>query len=43
MIRPIHSDCLFLGNALNARDLKSLFDQRIVAVLDLAINDIQVM
>ncbi|MDX1928002.1 MAG: dual specificity protein phosphatase [Pirellulaceae bacterium] len=39
MIRPIYADTLFLGNALDARDLKSLYDHRISAVVDLAINE----
>ncbi len=39
MIRSIFRDSLFLGNAIDARDLKPLYDNQIVAVLDLAINE----
>lgn len=39
MIRPIYEDCLYLGNALDARNLSSLYDHQIVAVVDLAINE----
>ena len=39
MIRAIFEDRLFLGNAMDARDLRSLYENRIAAVLDLAINE----
>lgn len=39
MIRHVYSDLLYVGNALDARDLKLLYDQRIQAVVDLAINE----
>jgi hypothetical protein len=39
MIRQVYGNSLFLGNAMDARDLKSLYDQRITAVVDLAINE----
>ena len=39
LIRKIHPDCLFLGNARDARDLQQLHDHRIAAVVDLAANE----
>lgn len=39
MIRTIFEEHLFLGNAQDARDLKVLYDHRITAVVDLAINE----
>ena len=39
MIREIHSDHLFIGNAMDARDLRKLYDNRIAAVVDLAVNE----
>ena len=39
MIRCVYSDLLHVGNALDARDLKLLYDHRIQAVVDLAINE----
>ena len=38
MIRNVYSDLLYVGNAMDARDLKSIYDQQIRAVVDLAIN-----
>lgn len=39
MIREIHPDRLFLGNAMDARDLRLLYDIRIAAIVDLAVNE----
>ena len=39
MIREIHPSRLFIGNALDARDLRQLHDNGIGAVVDLAINE----
>ncbi len=39
MIRPVHSHLLHIGNALDARDLRLLYDKGIRAVIDLAINE----
>ncbi len=39
MIREIHHDRLFLGNAMDARDLQQLHDLQIAAVVDLAANE----
>jgi predicted protein tyrosine phosphatase len=39
LIREIYGDLVFLGNALDARDLRGLHDHRIEAVVDLAINE----
>ena len=39
MIRDVYSGLLFVGNALDARDLRSLYDTGIKAVVDLAINE----
>ncbi len=39
MIRPIYSELLCIGNALDARDLRLLYEHRIAAVVDLAINE----
>ncbi|WP_254513085.1 dual specificity protein phosphatase family protein [Anatilimnocola floriformis] len=39
MINAIHSDRLFLGNALDIRDLRQLHEYRIAAVVDLALNE----
>ncbi len=38
-MREIHPNGLFLGNAADARDLRRLYDHRIVAVVDLALNE----
>lgn len=40
MIREIHPDRLFIGNAMDARDLQLLDDNRIVALVDLAVNEL---
>ena len=39
MIRKVYSDLLFVGNAMDTRDLKSIYDNQIRAVVDLAINE----
>ena len=39
LIREIHPDRLFIGNAMDARDLSQLYDNQIAAVVDLAINE----
>ena len=39
MIREIHPERLFLGNALDIRDLRQLHEFRIAAVVDLALNE----
>ncbi len=39
MIRNVYSDHLYVGNALDARDLRMLYDNGIRAVVDLAINE----
>lgn len=39
LIREIHPDCLLIGNAMDARDLRLLYDHRIAAVVDLAVNE----
>lgn len=39
MIREVHPDRLFIGNAMDARDLRLLYDNQIAAVVDLAINE----
>lgn len=39
MIRAVHSNLLHVGNALDARDLRLLYDNGIRAVVDLAINE----
>ena len=39
MIREIHPDHLFLGSAMDARDLRLIYDNRIAAVVDLAVNE----
>jgi protein-tyrosine phosphatase len=39
MIREVYSPLLFIGNALDARDLRLLHEHNIVAVLDLALNE----
>jgi hypothetical protein len=38
LIREIHPG-LFIGNAMDARDLRLLYDNQIAAVVDLAINE----
>ncbi|MDY0169900.1 MAG: dual specificity protein phosphatase [Thermoguttaceae bacterium] len=38
-MREIDSNLLFLGNAADARDLRLLYDHRIAAVVDLALNE----
>lgn len=39
MIRDVYSGLLYVGNVLDARDLRSLYDTGIKAVVDLAINE----
>jgi len=39
LIRNVHSNLLFVGNAMDARDLRLLYDTGIRAVVDLAINE----
>ena len=39
MIRDVHANLLFVGNATDARDLRMIYDNRIQAVIDLAINE----
>ena len=39
MIRAVHLNLLHIGNALDARDLRLLYDSGIRAVIDLAINE----
>jgi len=39
LIRNVHSNLLFVGNAMDARDLRLLYDTGIRAVIDLAINE----
>jgi hypothetical protein len=39
LIRIVHSNLLHIGNALDARDLRLLYDTGIRAVIDLAINE----
>ena len=39
MIRAVHSNLLHVGNALDARDQRLLYDNGIRAVIDLAINE----
>jgi hypothetical protein len=39
LIRNVHSNLLFVGNAMDARDLRLLYDSGIRAVVDLAINE----
>jgi protein-tyrosine phosphatase len=39
VIREIYSAHLFLGNAMDARDLRLLYDYRIRAVVDLAVDE----
>jgi len=39
LIREIYPDRLFIGNAMDARDLQLLYDNRIAAVVDLAVNE----
>ncbi|MFO7903760.1 MAG: dual specificity protein phosphatase family protein [Planctomycetota bacterium] len=39
MVREIHPDHLYLGNAMDARDLRLLYDNRIAAVVDLAVDE----
>jgi hypothetical protein len=39
LIREIHPQRLFVGNAMDARDLRLLHDHRIAAVVDLAGNE----
>ena len=39
MIRDVYKGLLYVGNALDARDLRSLYDTGIKAVVDLAINE----
>jgi len=39
MFREIHPERLFIGNALEARDLRLLFEHQISAVVDLAVNE----
>lgn len=39
MIRNIYSELLFVGNAIDARDLRLIYETRIQAVVDLALNE----
>ncbi|KLU02732.1 hypothetical protein RISK_005028 [Rhodopirellula islandica] len=39
MIRNTHHDLLLIGDAINARDLRQLYDRNISAVVDLAANE----
>jgi hypothetical protein len=39
LIRAAYSNLLYIGNALDARDLRLLYDNGIHAVVDLAINE----
>jgi protein-tyrosine phosphatase len=39
LIRGVFSNLLFVGNAIDARDLRLLYDNGIRAVVDLAINE----
>ena len=39
LIREISPDLLFIGNAMDARDLQQLYEHRITAVVDLAANE----
>ena len=39
MIRNVYSDLLYVGNAMDARDLRAIYDNQIRAVVDLAINE----
>lgn len=39
MIREVHPNSLFIGNALDIRDLRLLHENRIQAVVDLAVNE----
>jgi hypothetical protein len=39
LIRNVYSDLLYVGNAMDARDLRPIYDKRIRAVVDLAINE----
>lgn len=39
MIRNVHANLLHIGNALDARDLRLIYDAGIRAVVDLAINE----
>ncbi|MGN6546021.1 MAG: dual specificity protein phosphatase family protein [Aureliella sp.] len=39
MIREIHDGILYLGNAMDVRDLRLLYDNQLVAVVDLAVNE----
>ncbi len=38
-MRAVYRDILFIGNALEARDLRLLYDNAIAAVIDLASNE----
>ena len=40
MISEIHADRSFLGNAMDARDLRLLYDNQIAAVVDLTVNEL---
>lgn len=39
MIRKVHLDLIYLGNASDARDLRRIYDNHIRAVVDLAMNE----
>jgi hypothetical protein len=39
VVREIHPGRLFIGNAIDARNLRLLYDNRIAAVVDLAVNE----
>lgn len=39
MIRSAYSDLLYIGDAFSARDLKLIYDHKLVAVVDLAADE----
>ena len=39
LIRDVYPERLFIGNAIDARDLRLLYNHRIAAVIDLAVNE----
>ncbi|WP_146405576.1 dual specificity protein phosphatase family protein [Allorhodopirellula heiligendammensis] len=39
LIRSTHHSLLFIGDAINARDLRQLYDREVAAVVDLAANE----
>ncbi|XZE37129.1 dual specificity protein phosphatase family protein [Pirellulaceae bacterium SH501] len=40
MIRNVYADLLYVGNAIDARDLRGIYNSGILAVIDLAINEL---